>query len=209
MTEKQVFFPSGHLHIEGLINPCSGTRGVAISHPHPLYGGNMYNSVVESIARVYHEAGFTTLRFNFRGVGGSAGEHDEGQGERQDVRSALQHLTAEGKTVLELAGYSFGAWVNARTDLTSAGVQRTIMVSPPVAFLDFSLVAVSPRLKLVIAGSRDQIAPPELIRTMLPQWNPEARLKVIEGADHFYIGFAEKLELILADYLDSGLASKG
>jgi alpha/beta superfamily hydrolase len=166
----------------------------------------MYNAVVQSIARVYHEAGYTTLRFNFRSVGGSAGEYDEGLGEREDVSAALQYLTGEGKTVLELAGYSFGAWVNAHIDLTAAGVQRMIMVSPPVAFLDFSSVAVSPPLNLVIAGSRDQIAPPDLIRTMLPQWNPESRLEVIEGADHFYIGCAEKLEHILADYLGSGLA---
>jgi hypothetical protein len=76
-----------------------------------------------------------------------------------------------------------------------------VMVSPPVAFLDFGPPQSIPQLRLVVAGSRDEIAPPELIQTILPNWNFSARLEIIEGADHFYGAYTEKLESILTDYL--------
>ena len=201
MTEEKIYFFSNTIKLEGLLNRASGDRAVVISHPHPLFGGSMHNGVVESIARVYHQAGYTTLRFNFRGVGTSEGTYGEGQGEKEDVRAALQYLCGKGKGRIDLAGYSFGAWVNLLTGLTEDEVMRMILVSPPVAFLDFHLISFTPQLKLVIVGSLDQIAPPELIETTLPQWNPSARLEIIEGADHFYGGYTNKLESILTCYL--------
>ena len=82
-------------------------------------------------------------------------------------------------------------------------VQQMILISPPVAFLSFAEVTVLPQLELVVAGSRDQIAPPELIRTMLPNWNPGARLLVVEGADHFYGGYSNEVESIVAKHLNT------
>ncbi len=206
MAETQIHFLSGNIELEGLLNISSGVRGVAITHPHPLYGGSMHNNVVESLVRVYRQAGYSTLRFNFRGVGSSHGEYSDGTGEQEDVRSALRYLSERGKKVIDLAGYSFGAWVNALTRPPVDAVQRMIMVSPPVAFLDFGSAQPIPQLRLVIAGSRDEIAPPELIETTLPNWNPEAQLKIIDGADHFYGGHTGKLESILADYFASDVS---
>ena len=208
MAEQQVFFMSGAFKLEGLIQFMPGDQGVAITHPHSLYGGSMYNNVVESLVQVYQLAGYTTLRFNFRGVGKSQGEYGQGQGEQEDVKSALQFVAEKGKRSLDLAGYSFGAWVNGLAGLQEDIVQRMIMVSPPVAFLDFGSMAPAPQLELVIAGSRDQIAPVELIETMLPNWNPKTRLEVIEGADHFYNGCTDKLEYILADYLAAEIGKR-
>ncbi len=203
MNEELIFFKAGTVKIEGLLQTLPGDKGVVISHPHPLYGGSMHNNVVESLVRVYRHAGYSTLRFNFRGVGSSHGEYSDGTGEQEDVKSALRYLSERGKKVIDLAGYSFGAWVNALTKPPVDAVQRMIMVSPPVAFLDFGSAQPLPQLQLVIAGSRDEIAPPELIETMLPNWNPGARLEIIEGADHFYGGHTGKLESILADYFAS------
>jgi len=174
---------------------------VVITHPHPLYGGNMHNNVVESLARMYQLAGYSTLRFNFRGVGSSEGEYDNGAGEQEDVKAALHCLTKRGKKVLDLAGYSFGSWVNALAISKVDNVDRMVMVSPPVAFMDFSAVGLTPQIKLVVAGSQDQIAPPEVIEKILTSWNPEAHLVVIDGADHFYVGYTGKLESVLAAYL--------
>ncbi|MGD9339106.1 MAG: hypothetical protein PVF76_17405 [Syntrophobacterales bacterium] len=201
MDEERILFTSGAIQIEGLIGLTVGDRGVVITHPHSLYGGSMHNNVVESLVRVYQRAGYSTLRFNFRGVGSSQGEYDGGQGELQDVRSALHYLSGKGKTSIDLAGYSFGAWVNAMMGSSGDTVERMIMISPPVAFLEFPSLKLSPQLELVIAGSRDQIAPVELIKTMLPAWNPRALLEVIEGADHFYGGYTGELERILTAYL--------
>jgi alpha/beta superfamily hydrolase len=201
MAEEPVFFMSGTLQIQGLLQTRPGDKGVVITHPHPLYGGSMHNNVVESLVHAYQQAGYATLRFNFRGVGGSQGEYENGQGEQEDVKAALHYLAEQGKNVVDLAGYSFGAWVNTLTKPPVDAVQRIIMVSPPVAFLDFGPPQSIPELGLVVAGSLDEIAPPELIKTILPNWNSSARLEIIEGADHFYGDYTDKLESILTDYL--------
>jgi alpha/beta superfamily hydrolase len=201
MAEEPVFFMSGTLQIQGLLQTKPGDKGVVITHPHPLYGGSMHNNVVESLVHAYQQAGYATLRFNFRGVGSSQGKYDHGQGEREDVKAALHYLAEQGKNVVDLAGYSFGVWVNVLTQPERDTVHRMVMVSPPVAFLDFDPTQSIPQLRLVVAGSRDEIAPPELIKTILPNWNPGARLEIIEGADHFYGAYTGELESILTDYL--------
>ena len=201
MVEEPVIFQSTDINIEGLLGSMPGDKGVVITHPHPLYGGNMYNNVVEALVRVYQLAGYTTLRFNFRSVGSSEGEYDNGLGEREDVRAALHYLAQRGKKILDLAGYSFGSWVNALAISELDTVDKMVMISPPVAFMDFSSVGLTPQIQLVVAGSRDDIAPPELIKNMLPTWNPAAHLEIIDGADHFYLGYTGKLESILTAYL--------
>ena len=201
MAERQIFIPGGNLKLEALFDLVDGTAGVVVTHPHPLYGGDMHNGVVESIVRAYRSKGHSTLRFNFRGVGMSQGRYDEGRGEQEDVRSAVQFFASHGKTRVDLVGYSFGAWVNARATPTHPLVNGLLLVSPPVAFLDFSAVGFLAPLRLVVAGSHDQFAPPERIRALLPTWNPAARFEVIPGADHFYWGYTEELETILADSL--------
>jgi len=199
--EKTVFFNSAGLELEGLLEGESGDRAVVVTHPHPLYGGEMHNPVVEIIAREYRKAGYSTLRFNFRGVGNSRGNYDDGRGEQQDVLAALSHVAGMGFNHIDLAGYSFGVWVNAHADPVAAGYERMVMVSPPVAFMDFSRVSALPRLFLVVAGSRDDVAPPEMIRKYLPAWNPATRLEIIPGADHFYTGALDALEDVLAGAL--------
>ena len=201
MDEELIFFRSGTIKLEGLLQTKPGDKGVVITHPHPLYGGSMHNNVVESLVRVYQQAGYSTLRFNFRGVGSSQGEYDNGQGEQEDVKAALHYLAEQGKNVVDLAGYSFGAWVNGLTRPDEDIVRQMVMVSPPVAFLDFDSAQSIPQLRLVIAGSGDEIAPPELIKTTLPTWNSGARLEIIAGADHFYSTYTGELESILTNYL--------
>ena len=85
MDEELIFFMAGDIKIEGLLQTKPGDKGVVITHPHPLYGGSMHNNVVESLVQVYQQAGYATLRFNFRGVGGSAGQYDNGVGEVDDL----------------------------------------------------------------------------------------------------------------------------
>jgi alpha/beta superfamily hydrolase len=201
MVEEPVLFESTNIKIEGLFCSMPGERGVVITHPHPLYGGDMYNNVVESLVRMYQLAGYSTLRFNFRSVGASEGEYDNGVGEREDVKAALHYLSQRGKKVLDLSGYSFGSWVNVLTISELDNVDRMIMISPPVAFLDFTSVGFTPQIQLVLAGSQDQIAPVNLIENLLPTWNPEAHLEIIDGADHFYIRYTGKLESVLTAYL--------
>ena len=202
MKEERVFFKSQDLNIEGLVSEGRTRNGVVVTHPHPLYGGEMHSNVVESVVRAYGEKGYTTLRFNFRGVGKSEGGYDNGTGEQEDVRAAVAFLGGLGKTSIDLAGYSFGAWVNAQCIESLTDVNRMIMVSPPVNFIDFSFLEYCAKIRLVIAGSEDDIAPPAMIKDMIPVWNSEARFDIIQGADHFYLGKTSEIETKIGDLID-------
>lgn len=199
--DEKIQFQSGGLSIEGLISQSQGPRGVVITHPHSLYGGDMYNPVVASIGQVYQRRGISTLRFNFRGVGSSQGSFADGIGEQQDVLAAVHWLKEKGLDHIDLAGYSFGAWVNAHIDHGAADIETLVMVSPPVAFMAFDAGLTLPRLGLVVSGSQDEIAPPDQIRSLLPGWNPNAVFEEIQDADHFYFGFFKELEAVLAENL--------
>ena len=201
MSEERTVFDSGGLRIEGLLQELPGDNAAVIAHPHSLYGGTMHNNVVKAVAHAYQEEGYSTLRFNFRGVENSEGEFDNGQGEQEDVKGALKHLETLGKSRIDLAGYSFGAWVNALGLDKFKEAQRLIMVSPPVSFIDFGFLGYSPKIQLVICGSRDEIAEYKKVEKMLPKWNNEAMFRVIQGADHFYSGYEEELIDIIGAFL--------
>jgi alpha/beta superfamily hydrolase len=183
------------LVLEGrLALPASPGAGLVICHPHPLYGGDMDNPVVIRVAEVCQERSFATLRFNFRGVGGSAGRHGGGKDEERDVQAALAHLRAVlGAPVpLGLAGYSFGAAVAAR--VASGGASDPLaglaLIGPPVARTGedayVALASLSVPL-LIVAGSRDEYCPRAALDT-LQRRLPAATVRVIEGADHFFFG---------------------
>ena len=199
--DKTVTFISNGLKIEGRLAEGDHPKGVVITHPHPLYGGDMHNNVVAAVSRTYQKIGCTTLRFNFRGVGGSQGNYDDGIGEQEDVRAAVAHLADSGMRQIDLAGYSFGAWVNALAVSGGLKVDNMIMVSPPVAFIDFKPISNLNSLKLIVTGSRDDIAPADTVEKIYPTWSPTARFEVISGADHFYGGYQDKLEAVLKDFL--------
>jgi len=198
MAEERILFEENGLKLEGMWADSPGDKGVVISHPHPLYGGSMHNSVVKAVAHAYQEEGYSTLRFNFRGVERSDGDFGNGVGEQEDVRAALQTL---GKKNMDLAGYSFGAWVNALGLSKFKEARRMIMVSPPVSFVDFSFLQYSSKIKLVICGTRDEIAEYKKVEKMLPKWNDQALFRVIQGADHFYSGYEEDLIDIVGEFL--------
>jgi len=197
MAEK-ITFLSEEYEIEGLLNQRDEKKGVVVTHPHPLYGGDMNNLVVESIVHVYHMKGYSTLKFNFRGVGRSQGAYDNGLGEQKDVLSALSFLADMGMEQIDLAGYSFGAWVNAHALQKDTLTKQMIMVSPPVGFMDFKSIVTMKPLKFVVTGNRDDIAPADVIEKMISTWNPNARFEVIDGADHFYGGYLNQLESVLS-----------
>jgi alpha/beta superfamily hydrolase len=206
MKEETVWIKTGSLKLEGLYHGRPGDRAVLVTHPHPLYGGSMLNNVVDSVIEAYGRRGHTTLRFNFRGVGKSEGDYGEGIGEQDDVAAALTHLFERGKPRtggVDLAGYSFGAWVNSLGLARFSTACRLILISPPVAFLDFSFLGSSPKIELVIAGARDEFAPEDQIKRMVRSWNPHARLHVVADADHFYRGKTSEIERVLDQYLSA------
>jgi hypothetical protein len=156
--------------------------------------------VVEAIQKAYQDKGYSTLRFNFRGVGGSSGRYDNGKGEQQDMLAALDFLEDSGAAAVDLAGYSFGAWIIAHASDRVAG-HPMILVSPPAAMLAFPKDLKLPDLKLVITGSADEFANPKLVSELAAGWNPSAHFEIIDGADHFFWGFTDELETIIVKHI--------
>ena len=208
MEEERLYFQCGELTLEGLLGEANGNKGVVITHPHPLYGGDMYNNIVDAIRWAYHRKGYTTLRFNFRGVGASHGSYHDGIGEQDDIYAAIDVLIERGCKEIHLAGYSFGAWVISKGLGLYNKAQQIVMVSPPVALLEFSLDGPEPRIGLVITGSHDEIAPESLVKELVNQWNPGAGLKVINGADHFYWGRENEVSEAIEEYLEKKMGER-
>ncbi len=165
ITTRPLTFPCGELSLEGALDLATSmpAPGVVVCHPHPQYGGDMENNVVLAACRALAARGFAALRFNFRGVGGSDGAFDQGQGERDDIRAALAHLASlpevDAKRV-GLIGYSFGAVV--ATEVASGDLRALALVSPPLAFSDLRVAWGCPAL--VLGGDQDPIAPAERLR---------------------------------------------
>ncbi len=176
--------------LKGRLGLAADARGgLVMGHPHPLYGGDMDNPVVVRAVEVAREEGLTTLRFNFRGVGGSRGIHDQGRGEMEDVRAALALLSARlsGGARIGLGGYSFGAWVAARLAAISARPAALALIAPPLRMSDFDCLDGYQGQVLLVAGTRDEYCPAgELDRLAKRLAAPATRL--IEGADHFFFG---------------------
>ena len=201
MAEARFVFHSEGYGIEGRLHT-GGARAVVITHPHPLYGGDMDNDVVTAIGAAFQQAGYTTLRFNFRGVGRSEGRYSDGVGEQEDVCAARTALLKRGYADVELSGYSFGTWINALCASTRLPGIRMTMVAPPTAFMDFGAVSQLSGLAAVLTGSRDDIAPPDMLKRLVTHWNPQARLEILAGADHFFFGYRETLIERLAGFLE-------
>ena len=189
--------------IEALRDHPEGTpRGVAvISHPHPLFGGSMTNKVVQTLARAFVQHGWTAVRFNFRGVGASAGTHDEGRGEADDLLQVIAQVAPEGP--LALAGFSFGAFV------TSHGAARLQpdrlpeqLVLVGTAASRFEVAPVSAELKprtLVVHGETDDVVP---LASVLDWARPQSLpVTVVPGVGHFFHGQLPLLKNIVLHHL--------
>ena len=193
---QEVTFLSNGLRLEGVLHGpsvASPYPAVAVCHPHPLYGGDMGNSVVVAICEGLAAEGMAALRFNFRGAGGSEGSFGGGVEERGDVRAALDYL--EGEPAVDggrigLAGYSFGALVAlAAVDERVRGVAA---VSPPLAMQDLSAWELRCP-SLFVFGGEDAIAPADRLADVAPALVGEHRAVVVPGADHFWSGRREAL----------------
>jgi uncharacterized protein len=190
--------PAGRL--EALLNQGteSATHAALVCHPHPLYGGAFHNKVVFHTMKALNSFGFPVLRFNFRGVGMSQGTHDNGLGEVDDVRTALDWLDAEFHLPLVFAGFSFGAAIGLRAACPDARVDSVIGLGIPLLptddrsyDLDFLRACTKP--KLLVSGTRDQFGP-RLRLEQLTETLPEPKkLVLIEAADHFFEGRLKEL----------------
>lgn len=173
-----------------------------LCHPHPLYGGDMNNRVVFRAAKAAVRADFAALRFNFRGVGASAGGYDQGRGEMDDVRAALAWLRKRYAGVrLALVGFSFGAWVGLQVGCEQPDVSALIGMGLPLNQYEFGFLRLNAKPTLLITGSLDGFCPQELLIPFSRQLPASTTVRVIDGADHFFGGQLEQLQALVGDFL--------
>ncbi|HYE93622.1 MAG TPA: alpha/beta family hydrolase [Terriglobales bacterium] len=171
--------------------PPGAVAGVALCHPHPLYGGDMENPVVVRAAEVVRETGLATLRFDFRGVGASTGTHADGKGEQDDLMAAVDHLAGvlgAGARVA-VCGYSFGAAVAGRVALRRP-VAGVALIAPALAMAPLADLADLARFDgpvLLVAGTADTYCPVDALEA-LGRAIPRATVRTVAGADHFFFG---------------------
>jgi alpha/beta superfamily hydrolase len=160
-----------------------------VCHPHPLFGGTMHNKVVYQAAKALHGLGIPVLRFNFRGVALSEGQHDRGRGEQDDVKTAIDFLGHEfPNRPIVLAGFSFGSWVGLRVGCQDDRVTRVIGLGIPVDRSDLSYLRDCKKPKLFIQGGNDEFGARASIQIFVESLPEPKTLIVVEDADHFFQG---------------------
>lgn len=195
--------PAGR--IEAILKEPEGpiTRTAVVCHPHPLFGGTMHNKVVYRIARAFQDAGFAVLRFNFRGTGRSEGEHDEGRGEQDDLRSAIEFVESRyPQAEIWVAGFSFGAAVLLRTVACDDRVRAIIAAGVPVSKYDFADIAQCSKPKLFVQGSRDEFGSVEELERLFALLDGPKEIRVIAGADHFFEGHLAELSQAVSNFIE-------
>jgi len=184
-----------------LTGPLETAKGIAvICHPHPLFGGSLNNKVVTILHKAFFELGLTTVRFNFRGVGTSAGQYSEGVGELEDLQAVINWLKQKAPlSPLWLAGFSFGAYIVAKGAALST-FQQVILVAPPVQHFDLKHSHMDCPC-LVIQGEEDEVVPSSLVYEWCNSLEFPYELFKISGAGHFFHGKLIGLKEQLKHYL--------
>jgi len=170
----------------------------------------MHNKVVYHAAKSLDALGLPVLRFNFRGTGRSEGKHDRGDGERGDVRAALDFLAAEYSGVpLLVAGFSFGCWVGLRVGCEDARVTSLIGLGAPVNNADFSYLARCEKPKLFVSGGEDIYGAPEKLKSVVSTAAGDNTVVIVDDADHFFVGKLDQVDRAIQDWMNERIPDPG
>jgi len=211
MPEVIINGPAGRL--EGRYNHSKQPNApiALFLHPHPQHGGTMNNRVVYSLFHAYTRRGFSTLRFNFRGVGRSQGTYDRGEGELSDAAAALDWLQTFNPNAAScwIAGFSFGAWIGMQLLMRRPEIDGFISVAPPANLFDFSFLAPCPSSGLIVHGGLDELVPEasvqKLVNKLSHQRDIRIDYRVVATANHFFANCIDDLSRHVDDYLDRTL----
>jgi alpha/beta superfamily hydrolase len=202
--------PAGRL--EALLNSGveNATHAALVCHPHPLHGGTMHNKVVFHAMKALNSFGFPVLRFNFRGTGLSHDRHDEGTGEAEDVRSALDWLDNEFHLPIIFAGFSFGAAVGLQPACPDERVKAVIGLGVPVSPVeqrtyDLGVLNSCTKPKLFVSGSRDQFGPRHRLEELVNAIPEPKKLIIIDSGDHFFEGRLREMREAVESWLKTTL----
>ncbi len=187
--------------LEALYRELQDPAGVAVvCHPHPLGGGTLHNKVVFRAARGLEAANVATLRFNFRGTGASGGQHDQGEGEQEDVLAAIEWVKKKHPGLkLFVGGFSFGAWVSTRVGCELPEVTAMFLIGTPVNKYDFGYLRNCERPMLFIHGTQDEHGDVQKLEKLIPGIR-NAESVIVTGADHFFTKQLEAVEETMREW---------
>src|SRR5689334_9801079 len=206
-----LFIPAAHGRLEAILKEprSAAPSGVAlVLHPHPLGGGTMHNKVVFRAAAALNDAGLITLRINFRGVGQSSGEHDEGRGERDDVRAGLDYLSGHyPDSKITLCGFSFGARVGLEVGLADPRVHYLIGIGTPLNKYDFEFLQACRKPLLLVHGEHDEFGDVARVKELALELEKHTRVRlvVIPGAGHFFENGLDELKRTITEWITEQL----
>lgn len=212
MPEVTLNGPDGRLEGRYHHSKTANAPIALLLHPHPQHGGTMNNRLVYTMYQAFVRRGFSALRFNFRGVGRSQAEFDNGQGELSDAAAALDWMQGHNPNAggCWIGGYSFGAWIGMQLMMRRPEISGFIAISPPASIHDFSFLAPCPSSGMIVHGNVDDIIPvtsvDKLAHKLSNQKNIKIDYRVIDGADHFFGGHLDELNQHIESYLDKALA---
>lgn len=201
-----VNIPTPQGHLEAILKPeeegSQPRYAGLVCHPHPIGGGTMHNKVVFKTAQALQSLNIPALRFNYRGVGHSTGKYDEGRGEMDDVRYALEFLSRRYPSIpVILAGFSFGSYVGLRVATNDDRAQALIGLGVPAKWFGDDTLQDCHKPKLFIHGTEDELASYELARSWFEQVPAPKTMIAIDGADHFFQGHLDEVQAIIADFV--------
>ena len=200
---RQIPGPAGPLDMLLDAPPGRARAGVVFAHPLPTQGGTMHTKVVFQAAKALARIGCVVLRFNFRGVGRSAGTWDNGHGELDDFKAAVSFLAAEYPGLeLWAGGFSFGAYVATTAGAGDERVCALIAVAPPVDRYEFASVKASAKPKFIVHGERDELISLKMVRHFYAQLREPKELVEIDRANHLFDGQAGEVGDALVDLLE-------
>jgi alpha/beta superfamily hydrolase len=206
--------PVSHGHLEAILKePDATPRGAAVvCHPHPLHGGTMHTKAVYRSAQALNEAGLLALRFNFRGVGTSTGSYEEGVGEQDDLRAALDWLAAERPELpLVVGGFSFGSMVALSVGVEDERVDALFGMGLPVDMderYDYGFLEDAGKPILVVQGENDEFGPARRVRAILAPLGSHITVVPVAGTDHYFEGRLDELRSVIRGYFGSGPGSR-
>ena len=193
--------PAGSIEALYKSGSAARARAAVLSHPHPQFGGTMHNKVVFRAAKAFERLGYPSLRFNFRGVGRSRGTFDEGAGEAEDVKAALDWMAGEHPGLaLVHCGFSFGNAIGTPVAAADDRVDRLVCLGTPTASFRFERLAQVVKPKLFVQGEHDEHGPLKALREGLARVAQPWTLVVVNGADHFFADHLDEMERAIAAY---------
>jgi alpha/beta superfamily hydrolase len=211
----EVIFAGPEGRLEGRYHHSETPRApiAIILHPHPQHGGTMNNKIVYNLYYIFVRKGFSVLRFNFRGVGRSQGDFDNGMGELSDAASALDWLQSVNPNAAAcwVAGFSFGAWISMQLLMRRPEIEGFISVAPPANMYDFTFLAPCPSSGLILQGTEDDVVPEPIVEKLANKLKLQKNIVIdyhlVKGANHFYKDHMDILVNDVTTYLDMRMAA--